>query len=135
MKTNYTVDGGPGALQHTSSEVKDIESREKAELIAKAALDRKAEALRVLYVGGLTSLADYFVICSGNTDRQVKAIADAIDDAMRKERQHPHHVEGMPLCNWVLMDYSDVVVHVFTSETREYYNLDRLWADAPELDL
>jgi ribosome-associated protein len=90
----------------------------------------------VLDVGGLTTLADYFVICTGNTDRQVKAIADEVDEAMRASyREHPHHVEGLAHCRWVLMDYSDVIVHVFERETREYYNLDGLWADAPVVEI
>lgn len=113
----------------------DIEAYKKAVAIAKAALDKKAEDVRVLEVGGLTSLADYFVLCSGNTDRQVKAIVDEIEHVMKASRELPHHIEGVPQCRWVLMDYTDVVVHVFDKDTREYYNLDGLWADAPAVGL
>ncbi len=102
----------------------------KALSIAKAAQDKKAEGLLVLDVRELTPIADYFVICSGNTSRQVKAIADEIDFQLSKERTSPHHIEGMPECRWVLMDYGDIVVHVFDTETREYYDLEGLWGDA-----
>lgn len=114
---------------------RNIKARDKAVRIARAAIDKKAEDVRVLDVGGLTTLADYFVICTGNTDRQVKAIADEVDEVMRASRERPHHVEGQTSSRWVLMDYSDVVVHVFERETREYYNLDGLWADAPVVEV
>lgn len=78
----------------------------------------------------MTSLADYFVICSGNTSRQVKAIVDEIDYRLSAARVIPHHVEGLTESKWVLMDYGDVVVHVFDEETREYYDLEGLWGDA-----
>lgn len=115
--------------------MKDIKAYDRAVAIAKAALEKKAEDVRVLEVGGLTSLADYFIICSGNTDRQVKAIVEEIDRVMRASRELPHHIEGVPQYRWVLMDYTDVVVHVFDNVTREYYNLEGLWADAPAVEL
>ena len=98
--------------------------------MAKAALDKQADDLLVLDVRELTSIADYFIICSGNTSRQVKAIVDEIDYQLSKGRTYPHHVEGVPECRWVLMDYGDIVVHVFDTETREYYDLEGLWGDA-----
>jgi len=110
-----------------------IEAKEKAIAIARAALEKKAEDTIVLEVGHITTIADYFVICSGNTARQVKAIADEIDFKLSNDRVYPHHVEGVHDCRWVLMDYSDVVVHVFELETRGYYDLDGLWGDAPEV--
>lgn len=79
----------------------------------------------------ITTLADYFVICSGNSTRQVKAIADEIDYKLNAGRVLPHHVEGVSECRWVLMDYSDVVVHIFEAGAREYYDLEGLWGDAP----
>ena len=75
---------------------------------------------------------DYFVICSGRTDRQVKAIHDAIHEGMKKDHgMLPRRVEGLPQAHWVLMDYLDVLVHVFTPDTREYYRLEQLWGEAP----
>ena len=75
---------------------------------------------------------DYFVICSGRTDRQVKAIHDAIHEGMKKDHgMLPRRVEGLPEAHWVLMDYLDVLVHVFTPDTREYYRLEQLWGEAP----
>jgi len=75
---------------------------------------------------------DYFVICSGRTDRQVKAIHDAINEGLKKDHgMLPRRVEGLPEAHWVLMDYLDVLVHVFTPDTREYYRLEQLWGEAP----
>jgi ribosome-associated protein len=96
------------------------------------AADRKALDLVQLDLRGIIGYTDYFVICSGRSDRQVKAIHDAIYEGMKK--QHgvlPERVEGLPQARWVLMDYLDVVVHVFTPETREYYRLEQLWGEAP----
>ena len=108
-------------------------ARKKALTVAEAALDKQATDVLVLDVSSVTAIADYFVICSGATSRQVKAIADEVDSRLSKERVLPHHVEGMPECRWVLMDYGDVVVHVFDDEAREYYDLEGLWGDAPKV--
>ena len=108
---------------------------EKALEMARAALDKKAENLVVLDVREVTTLADYFVICTGNTSRQVKAIAEEIDYKLSAGRVFPHHVEGFPESRWVLMDYGDVVVHVFEPEAREFYDLDGLWGDAPKVEV
>ncbi len=96
--------------------------------IVDLALDRKAIELNVLDVRGLSSITDYFVICSGNSEPQVRAISDHIRRGTVKK---PHHIEGYENQNWVLLDYFDILVHIFKSEEREYYNLERLWADAP----
>jgi ribosome-associated protein len=96
------------------------------------AADRKALDVVQLDLRGIIGYTDYFVICSGRSDRQVKAIHDAIHEGMKK--QHgvlPERVEGLAQARWVLMDYLDVVVHVFTPETREYYRLEQLWGEAP----
>lgn len=108
---------------------------EKALEMARAALDKKAEDLVVLDVKEVTTLADYFIICTGNTSRQVKAIVDEIDYKLSAERVYPHHVEGLTESRWVLMDYGDVVVHVFETEAREFYDLDGLWGDAPKVEV
>jgi ribosome-associated protein len=96
------------------------------------AADRKALDIVQLDLRGIIGYTDYFVICSGRSDRQVKAIHDGIHEGMKK--QHgvlPERVEGLAQARWVLMDYLDVVVHVFTPETREYYRLEQLWGEAP----
>jgi len=103
-----------------------------AEAIAGFAADKKAVEIVELDLRGMLGYADYFVICSGTSDRQVKAIHDGIHEGMKK--QHgllPRRVEGLPQAHWVLMDYLDVVVHVFTPETRAFYRLEQLWGEAP----
>jgi ribosome-associated protein len=103
-----------------------------ADRIAAIASDRKAIDIRVLEVGNVVSYTDYFVICSGNTERQTKAIHDGILEGMKKEHGViPRRVEGMPQARWILIDYLDVIVHVFTPETRAYYRLEQLWGEAP----
>ena len=87
----------------------------------------------VLDVHDITNIADYFVICSGATARQVKAIADEVDHRLSKGRVFPQHVEGAAESIWLLMDYGDVVVHVFEAENRAYYDLEGLWGDAPKV--
>ncbi|HEX9860715.1 MAG TPA: ribosome silencing factor [Nitrospirota bacterium] len=100
---------------------------------AKAALDKKAEELKLLYVREVTTIADYFIICTGNTARQVRSIADEIDMNLGRRKVNPLHVEGLNEGRWVLMDYGDVVVHVFDPAAREYYDLEGLWSDAVEV--
>jgi ribosome-associated protein len=81
----------------------------------------------------MTTLTDYFVICSAESGRQVQAIAEAVEDAFSREGIEPVGVEGLETLSWVLMDYSDFILHVFRTETRSFYDLDRLWADAPRV--
>jgi ribosome-associated protein len=98
------------------------------------AADRKALDIVQLDLRGIIGYTDYFVICSGRSDRQVKGIHDAIYQGMKSEhRLLPRRVEGVSQARWILLDYLDVVVHVFTPETREYYRLEQLWGEAPSL--
>jgi ribosome-associated protein len=113
----------------------DAEQLARARLLANAALDRKAEDLLALDVRGLTSLADTFLIASGSSDRQVRAIADAVEQAARAAGMRPLGVEGLEDGRWVLLDFGDAIFHVFQSEARAHYDLERLWADAPRLDV
>jgi ribosome-associated protein len=107
-----------------------------AALIADLAADRKAIDIVALDLRGMVGYADYFVICSGRTDRQTRAIHDAIHQGMKDEHGViPHRTEGMPEARWILLDYLDVVVHIFTPEMREYYRLEQLWGEAPSLAL
>lgn len=107
----------------------------KAFQCAQAALDKKAVDLVVLDVGAFTSIADYLVICTGRSDRQVQAIAQAIDEQLRAHGHRPTAIEGMTRGQWVLMDYNDVIVHVFYKPVREFYDLERLWEHAPQVQL
>lgn len=103
-----------------------------AETIAEQAAEKKAGDIVVLDLRGVLGYTDLFVICTGNTDRQVKAIHDGIHQALKQEHGlMPRRVEGVTESKWVLMDYLDVVVHVFTPETREYYRLEQLWGEVP----
>lgn len=106
------------------------------QLIAGYAADKKAMDIVALDLRGVAGYTDYFVLCSGNTDRQVKAIHDAVHESLKKEHGLlPRRVEGLGEAKWVLMDYLDVVVHVFTPETREFYRLEQLWGDVPRVAL
>lgn len=98
-----------------------------------AADDRKAVDLRVLHVEKVSDFTDFFLICSGTSERQVQAIADAVQERMREERVRPLHVEGYNRGQWVLLDYGDFVVHIFQEEPRRFYSLERLWGDAPDV--
>ena len=111
------------------------DGRTRALECARAALDKKAVDLVVLDVGGLTSIADYLVICTGRSDRQVQAIAQAVDEELRKQGSRPIAIEGMTRGQWVLIDFTDVIVHVFYKPVREFYDLERLWEHAPRVQL
>jgi ribosome-associated protein len=102
-------------------------------LAVEAACDKKAADILVLDLRGLASFTDYFLICSGASNRQLKTIADEIDEKLRKAKRKPSHVEGYPRGDWILMDYVDFVVHVFVPASRSYYELERLWGDAKRL--
>jgi ribosome-associated protein len=99
--------------------------------IAEIASDRKAIDIRVLDVRGMVGYTDFFVICSGNTERQTKAIHDAIHESLKAEGVLPRRVEGSREARWVLMDYLDAVVHIFTPDARSFYRLEQLWGEAP----
>jgi ribosome-associated protein len=107
-----------------------VNSEKFAELSTQLALSKKAEDIILMDVRQLTSVADFFVICSGNSDTQIKAIADAIIEGLEKENVNIWHVEGYSHLKWVLLDFVDFVVHVFHKDTREFYSLERLWGDA-----
>lgn len=109
--------------------------RETALLCVRYALDRKAYDLLLMDVGEYTSLADFFLICTGRSDTQVQAIAQSIEENLRTLGRKPRTVEGLRTGQWVLMDYGDVVVHIFLESTRDFYDLERLWARAPLVTL
>jgi ribosome-associated protein len=110
-----------------------IESKAKAIEAAQAALDKKAKDMVVLELKDLTIIADYFVVCSGESTTQVKAIVENVEKKLREYGQKPMGIEGLNTARWVLMDYGDVIVHVFEEETRAYYELEKFWLDAPRI--
>ena len=102
--------------------------------IVKVLDNKKAIDIRVLEISEHSIVADYFVIVSGTSNTHVKALADEVDYELGLKDVHPYHIEGKAT-GWILLDYSSVLVHIFTGETRDYYNLERLWQDAPEVDI
>ena len=115
--------------------MKNISSLDKALLLTRAALDKKACGLVVLDVHDHTSIADYFIVCSGRSDRQVQSIAQGLENDAAEEGIKPFAVEGTQRGHWVLMDFSDVIVHIFYEPVRKFYDLDGLWGHAPTAKL
>jgi ribosome-associated protein len=112
-----------------------ISSWEKALLLVSSALEKKACDLILMEVRELSSIADYFIICSGRSDRQVQSIAQGIDENLHQAGISPLSIEGMNRGHWVLMDFADVIVHIFYQPVREFYDLDGLWGHAPRVEL
>jgi ribosome-associated protein len=110
-----------------------LEPAALAERIAQIASDRKAIDIRVVDVRGLVGYTDYLVICSGNTERQTTAIRDAVHKELKDDHSlMPRRAEGASEARWILLDYLDCVVHIFTPDARDFYRLDKLWGDAPQ---
>ncbi len=112
----------------------DAQLMDSLRTAARAAADKKAFQIVGFEVSDLTSYTDSLLICSGASDRQVAAIANAVQRQLKETGRRPLHVEGERGADWVLLDYGEFVVHVFTEERRTYYGLDGLWGDAPKLD-
>jgi ribosome-associated protein len=110
------------------------DSKEKSIFCAKAALEKKAFNVTILELKKASSLTDYFLICSGRSDRQVQAIAESIEEKMSEKGARPLGEEGMREGRWVLMDYDDVVIHIFYDPVRRHYDLEGLWIEAPRID-
>jgi ribosome-associated protein len=111
---------------------KSIKSNQLADIIGKLTLTKQAENVLSIDVRKVSNSADYFIICSAETGIQVSAIANAVRKGTPSK---PWHVEGLNNQNWVLLDYVDVVLHVFKTQTREFYSLEKLWADAPTIEI
>ena len=111
------------------------DSQKKSLLCVKAAVEKKAFDLVLLEMKKVTSFTDYFLLCSGKSDRQVQAIAQAIEEKLEKEGIRLLGQEGKTEGRWILMDYADVVVHIFLEPTRGFYDLEGLWIDAPRVEL
>ncbi len=109
-----------------------VSSQTIAQEALAAVQQKKAHDVIIMDMHEISGLADYFILCSGSTDIQVKAIAESVETRLKSEcKERPWHIEGAEHRQWVLLDYVDVVVHIFTPERREFYHLERLWSDAP----
>jgi ribosome-associated protein len=138
-KTATTVATKATAASKTAASAPKKKTRRKltAEVskAVQAVLDKKGADVVVLDLRDTPAFTDFFVLCSGNSQRQVKAIADAVEETLRAAKLRPAHVEGYDRADWVLMDYFSFIVHVFTPQTRSFYALERLWGDAERIDV
>jgi ribosome-associated protein len=131
LKKPIRVAGKPTPLRAATKPVRDSSDAQRMALAAAAAgLDKKAMGVEIIDVAGKVDYADYLVLMTGHADRHVAAIADAVDEALGKQGYHSISIEGLPRGQWVLIDFVDIVVHVFLAETRALYDLDGLWMDA-----
>jgi len=131
LKKPARATGKPTPLRAATKPVHDsTEAQRMALAAATAALDKKAMGVEIIDVCGKVDYADYLVLMTGHADRHVAAIADAVDEALGKQGWHAISIEGLPRGQWVLIDFVDIVVHVFLAETRSLYDLDGLWMDA-----
>jgi len=112
-----------------------MDSTALAKKISQLILEKKGEDVKIMDIRKLTNISDYFVVCSASSDTQVKAIADFVSKETKKIDEKPWHNEGLTNMNWVLLDFVDVVVHIFLTESRKFYNLEGLWADAEVTDV
>lgn len=110
-------------------------SLEMVHEIAKLLESKKAADMKAIEIKDLTTLGDYFIIASGASNTQVRALADAVEDGMSKRGIEPRRTEGYQSAVWIVLDYGEVIVHIFHEQTREFYSLERLWADAPQIEL
>jgi ribosome-associated protein len=112
---------------------KENDSHARALLCLNASLEKKAKDLVILNVSGISAFADYFILCSGTSDRQVRAVAAAIQENLKKAGVLPLSVEGKEAGRWILLDYDDVIIHVFLESVRTFYDLERLWSETPRM--
>jgi ribosome-associated protein len=125
---------GPQNPEQGESEEDMVEAKDFALDLAKALDKKKGKKISVLKTGELTTIAEYFVICTGGSTTQIRALADECEKIAEEQGEELHHREGHG-GEWMLLDFSDVVVHLFLEEARDFYNLERLWADAQPIDL
>jgi ribosome-associated protein len=124
------VGSEPGALS-----AEDRLIFEQVKIAARAADEKKALGIVVLRLSAITEFTDYFVICAGNSTRQTQAIADAVVEELKQVKTRPLHTEGYNNAEWILIDYGAFVVHIFTEESRSFYDLERLWRDAEKIEV
>lgn len=111
------------------------QSKEMTKLAIAALEDKKANDIRVIDIAGVSVIADYFVIASGSNTNQVQAMADSVREALGRAGHEPRQVEGYGSANWILMDYNDIIVHIFSDESRIFYDLERIWRDGKEVSV
>ena len=111
------------------------QSEEMTKLAIAALEDKKANDVRVIDIAGVSVIADYFVIASGSNTNQVQAMADSVREALGRAGHEPRQVEGYGSANWILMDYNDIIVHIFSDESRTFYDLERIWRDGKEVSV
>ena len=112
-----------------------LPSRELAEIAVKALDSKKGKEIRLIRIDKITTLAEYFVICTGTSNTQINALCDAVEKELTEKGEEPLHREGYRGGTWVLLDYGCIAIHVFNAEAREFYGLERLWRDGKPLDL
>lgn len=112
-----------------------VKANEMVKIAYEAILDRKAEDVRIIDISGVSTIADYFIICDGSNSTQVQAIQANVDEQLGRAGFMPLRVEGVRSASWILMDYGDVVIHVFSKEDRLFYDLERIWKDGKELSV
>ena len=122
-------------MKKVQKKYRELSSEELVKMICRVANDKKAENVVALDVRGISSFADYFVIMSGTSTRHVSGLAGAIDKEIASKRMMAGNTEGLRDGQWVLLDFDDIIIHIFHSETRQYYDLEGLWHDAPRIDL
>lgn len=109
------------------------ESKKMARIAVQALEDKKAEDLTILDISGVSVIADYFIIASGNNRNQVQAMADNAEEALGRAGYEPKQIEGYQSANWILMDYKDIILHIFSEEDRSFYDLERIWRDGKQI--
>ena len=112
-----------------------MESRELAKIAYNALDEKKGINMSIIDISEISTLADYFIIAGGNNENQVKALANSVEEEMYKVDCKPKHIEGFDNANWILMDFSDIIVHVFNEEDRLFYDLERIWRDGKHLEV
>lgn len=111
------------------------QAKEMAKLAVKALEEKKAEDIKVIDIGQVSTIADYFIIADGTNQNQLQAMRDTVDEALYKAGYHAKQIEGNSNSTWILMDYNDIIVHIFSKEDRLFYDLERIWRDGKEIDI
>lgn len=120
---------------HTTKNMAELTTEQKLEVIVKALDSKRAEDIQAIKIGDLTIIADYFIIADGTSNIHTKALAEEVEFKMTQQGIEPSRTEGYQGQTWIVLDYGDVVVHVFYKETRDHYNLERLWQDGKQVDI
>lgn len=112
-----------------------MEIFEKVKIVVKALDEKKAEDIKVIDISKISSIGDYFIIATGDNQRLVHSLCNEVEEKLSKEKVHPKNIEGFQNGNWVLMDYEDFIIHVFDKQSRDFYNLDRIWKDGNNISI